>query len=71
MREFAAAPPPPVVRAGSGILPLCPITVVGVDPVAVHRGPTAVIVVFAALLRIIILLLLLITSNLLQLSFDG
>jgi hypothetical protein len=66
MREFAAAPSPPMARASSGTLPLCPITVVGVDPVAIHRRPTVVVVVFAALLRIVILLLLLITSNLLQ-----
>ena len=71
MREFAAAPSPPVARAGSGTLPLCPIAVVGVDPVAVHRRPTTVVVVFAALLHIVILLLLLIISNLLQLYSGG
>ena len=65
MREFAAAPSPPVAIAGSGTLPLCHIAVVGVDPAAVHRRPTVIVVVFAALLRIVILLLLLITIKLL------
>jgi hypothetical protein len=34
MGEFVAAPSPPVAEAGSGTLPLCPIAIAGVAPIA-------------------------------------
>ena len=60
MGEFAATPFLPVAGAGSETLLLCPMTIVGVDPVGVHRRPTIVVVVvvvviFAAFLCFVIL----------------
>jgi hypothetical protein len=55
MGEFVAAPSPPMVGVGSRTLPLCPIAVAGVDPTAIHRQPTVVVVIFYALLRFVIL----------------